>query len=73
MSQSAVKWGQLERFLRRNNFQIHNDGGDKLIVKDNKVHRIGHRFCTNYGDELSPGHLSAIKRKFGVTHDDIFQ
>jgi len=71
MSQPAVKWGRLLRFLNRHNFQINTDGGDKLIIKDGKVHRIGHKFCTSNNDELSPAHLSAIKRKFGVTREDI--
>ena len=34
MSQPAVKWGQLKRFLSKNNFQIYSDGGDKLIAKE---------------------------------------
>ena len=71
MSQPAVKWGRLKRFLQRQNFQIRTDGGDKLITDGKLVHRIGHDFCTGYGDELSSAHLKALKRKFGITRNQI--
>jgi len=71
MSRPAVKWGQLKRFLLRNGFQIYNDSGDVIITKDGTAHRIGHKYCNHSGDEISKGHLSAIKRKFGVTRSDI--
>ena len=71
MSQPVVKWGQLKRFLSRNDFQIYSIGGDIVIKKNGIVHRIGHDYCNHNGDELSNGHLSAIKRKFGVTRSDI--
>ncbi len=73
MSQPAVKWGQLKRFLLRNKFKINisSPDGDKVIRKDGIPHRIGHTFCNHTGDELSRGHLTAIKRKYGVTRSDI--
>ena len=71
MSQPVVKWGQLKRFLSRNDFQIYNSGGDIIIVKDGIPHRIGHKYCNHSGDEISRGHLSKIKQKYGFTRSDI--
>ena len=79
MSVPRVKWGQAKRYFERHNYQIDTDGGDKLIrePKDStskrlrKVVRIGHKFCTSYGDELLSCHLSNISRKFGVSWQDI--
>lgn len=71
MSQPAVKWGRLKRFLERNGFEIYSDGGDKIISRNGIAHRIGSKYCNRYGDELSKGHLRTIERKFGVTRNDI--
>ena len=72
MSQPAVKWGVLETYLKRNDFEIVTTrGGDKLIIKDGIVHRIGHIHCSRYGDEVPRGHVSAVCRKFGLKRSDI--
>jgi hypothetical protein len=73
MSQPPVKWGKLKRFLDRNGFEIDTDGGDKIISRGGKgkTHRIGHKYSTQPGDEISKGHLSALERKFGITRKDI--
>ena len=71
MSEPAVHWGQLRKFLNRGGFAIESDGGDKLVSKNGVVHRIGHIFATNHSDQISKGHLAALKRKFGFTARDI--
>jgi hypothetical protein len=71
MSQPAVKWKQLKHFLKLNGFVIYSTGGDVIIIKKGITHRIGHKYCNQPGDEISKGHLSAIKRKYGVTRKDI--
>lgn len=79
MSQQSVKWGEFLRFCNRNGYEIRNKKGDKLIFppKSDKSRRarpavrIGHNYSDHYGDELLDAHLAAIKRKFGVTRDDI--
>jgi hypothetical protein len=72
VSEPAVQWGQLLRYLNQNGYSLENDGGD-VIVSNNagKVHRIGHIFCNHRTTHISPGHLSALKRKFGITRKDI--
>ena len=67
MSEPAVSWGQLRKFLSHNGFEIDPDGGDKLVSKDGKVHRIGHLFATSHSDQISKGHLTALRHKFGIT------
>lgn len=73
MSQPPVKWGRLRTFLNRNGFEIDTEGGDKIVSRGGKgkTHRIGHEYASQPGDELSRGHLSALKRKFGITRKDI--
>lgn len=79
MSQQSVKWGELLRFCNRNGYEIRNKKGDKLIFppksdtgeRGRPVVRIGHKYSSHYGNELLDAHLVDIKRKFGVTRDDI--
>lgn len=73
MAGTGVKWKHLERFCHRTpGYTIRPQGGDKLIVGPNGgVVVIGHHFCGHAGDELRPGHLSALRRRFGITAEDI--
>jgi len=80
MSQSPVKWGDVEKYFTRRGYEIRGrKTGDRIIVAprddDPKRHRqtvrIGHRFCTHRGHELLRAHLGKIKRAFGVTAEDI--
>jgi len=79
MSQPRVKWGQAERYFKRNGCTIRSSGGDKIIIapsdgdteRTRQTVRIGHNYCARAGDELSNGHLSAIRRAFGVTRDQL--
>lgn len=77
MSEPRVKWKDAKRYFTRNGYELYCNGGDIMIVapKGSSAHRpvvrIGHKFCNHSGDELSPGHLSLIKRHFGVTRKDI--
>lgn len=79
MSQQTVKWGQAQRYFLRKNYEIRNKKGDVLIFspkiettkRRRPVVRIGHNYSNHYGDELLDAHLADIKRKFGVTRDDI--
>jgi hypothetical protein len=79
MSQQTVKWGQVYRYFKRRNYEIRNKKGDTLIFtpktdkskRGRPVVRIGHNYCNHHGDELLDAHLTAIKRKFSVTRDDI--
>jgi hypothetical protein len=73
MSQPPIKWGKLKKYLTRNGYEIDTDGGDKIISKGGrgKTHRIGHNYCSHYGDQLTAGHIKALERKFGITRKDI--
>ena len=67
----TVTWKQLEDYLKKHDYGIFHSGGDKVIYKGPEKHRIGHRYSTEKTDAISPGHLSALKRKFGITPQDI--
>jgi len=79
MSRRRVTWGQAERYFNRHEFEIRSSGGDKIIIaprhdsrrRSRPQVRIGHKYCSRRGDELSWGYLSVIKNAFGVTADDI--
>ena len=79
MSRRRPKWGQIERYFRRRNYDIYQDGGDRIIAapKDNdptrlrQTVRIGHKFCARSGSQPLGAHLSKIRRAFGVTAEDI--
>ena len=79
MSRQRVKWGQVQRYFLRRNYEIRNKKGDKLIYppktdktkRGRPVVRIGHNYSNHFGDELLDAHINAIKRKFGVTREDI--
>ena len=78
MSQVRPKWKQVERYFLRHGYDVHDSGGDKIVVappdlrpdRQRQTVRIGHRF-TRPGAELPWGHLQQIKRAFGVTAEDI--
>ena len=75
----GVKWKHILAYFPPKGYEIHEQGGDKLIVapKDGNPDRtrqsvrIGHKYCTRRNDELLPAHLAKIKRAFGVSRDDI--
>ncbi len=79
MSQPRPKWKDVERYFLRRGYAIYSDGGDKIIVappdadprRKRQTVRIGHRFAGSPGRELPYGHVSQIKRAFGVTAEDI--
>ena len=71
MSEPSINWKQLKKFLDKNGYEIYSDGGDKVVFKGKKKHRIGHRFCNSPSDVVSKGHLAALKRKFRITREDI--
>ncbi len=80
MSQTTVKWGQLERFVLGHGYRIRPSGGDKIILapKDGKLRtrnqvRIGHKCCNKPGDELYDCYLSALHRAFGITRKGILK
>jgi len=77
MSKRSVKWSEALRYFKNKGYDIGFDGGDCLIKEPltdgatkRKIHRVGHRF-TGHTMQLSNGHLSAFKRKFDVTVNDI--
>lgn len=71
MSQPAVNWGQLKRYCEDNGFEFYHDGGDTFLIKDGIKHRIGHTYCNKHKSEIPRGHMSTLKRKFGITRKDI--
>ena len=73
MSQRAVKWGQLRRYLLRNGFQIVGSGGDKIITRDNQIVRVGHTSSSSPGSQVLDCYLSALCRKFGITREAILE
>jgi len=81
MGQAVVKWGDVARYFSRRGFAIYADGGDKIIQapkdadasRSRQQVRIGHLFSNHAGAELRDGHLSAIKRAFGISCDDILK
>jgi hypothetical protein len=79
MSQQPVKWGQVKRYFENRGYEIVSRGGDKIIkapadnnpIRHRQTVLIGHEYSDSAGTELARGHLSAIKRAFGVTRDEI--
>ena len=79
MSQPRVKWGSAKRYFRRHGYTIRSSGGDKIIIapkggpagRTRMTVRIGHNYSSRDGDELAEGHISAIRRAFGVTRKDL--
>lgn len=82
MSQAAIKWGQLQRFLKSRGFEIRGAGGEKMIVAP-KTHPlppppegrntvlIGHTSCSRAGDQVKSCYLKKICTHFGVTIAEI--
>jgi hypothetical protein len=74
-----VKWGRLERYLKRHGYEIASRGGDKIIKapKDGKLNRrrqqlyIGHKSCGHAGTEFLKAYVSKLKNIFGITEDDV--
>jgi len=74
-----VKWGRLERYCRRNGYEITSRGGDKIIKapKDGKTERrrqqlyIGHTSCAHAGTELKKCYVSKLKNIFGITEEAV--
>lgn len=79
MSQPPVKWGDAHRFFARRDYTIYFSGGDAIIVepktqdrpRSRRTVRIGPKYCNHRGAELLPAHLSAFKRVFDVSRQDI--
>jgi hypothetical protein len=78
MGQPRLKWGQVERFVRRRGCEIRTRGGDKIIVLPpgspsgtRTTIRIGHTSCRNAGCELLKVYGGQICRLFDVTIDQI--
>jgi hypothetical protein len=79
MSHRRVKWSDVDRYFTARGYEIQSrKSGDKFIVAPKgapgttrNTCRIGHKCCSNPGDELYDCYLSAIKRFFNVTVDDI--
>ena len=75
MSQPRVKWGDIERFCKRNGYEIKGRGGDKIIVapkgdgglRSRNMVRIGHKSCGHKGVEVLECYISSLKRAFGIT------
>lgn len=71
MSQPAVTWGQLKKYLTKNGYRLYHAGGDVIVHKAPRKHRIGHHYCNSHTDIISKGHLAKLKQKFCITRDDI--
>ena len=79
MSQPRVKWGNIERFCNQNGFEIKGKGGDKIIVApkgdgvplSRNTVRIGHKSCGRQGAEVLECYISALKRAFGITRQQL--
>lgn len=74
-----MKWGPLERYLRRHGYEITHSGGDKIIKapKDGNPKRlrqqirIGHTSTRNYGTELLRCYVSRLRNVFGIREEEI--
>ena len=81
MSRRPVRWKIARRYFERRGYEIRSQGGDKIIIAPREripdhgrqTVRIGHKYCSHDGDELLPAHLSAIRRAFGVTRDELLR
>jgi len=78
MGQARLKWGQVEKYFKNLGYEIHADGGDKIIVapKDGKPRsrqsvRIGHTSTKNAGTEILKCYESRFRHAFGVDPKDI--
>lgn len=78
MSRSAIKWGQLERYLQRHGYQIKGSGGEKIVVapKDGKQRSrnticIGHTSCSSQGSQVLACYISKLKNVFNISIEDI--
>lgn len=71
MSEPSVTWRKLKKYLNANGYELDHDGGDILVIKPPDKHRIGHVFCNKATAQISDAHLTALRRKFGITRKDI--
>jgi len=77
MSRRAVKWKQLERYLRRHNYRIKSKGGEVIVLPPDdsgtpfRPVRIGHTSCNRPGAQVLDAYLSKPQRTFGITRDQI--
>ena len=78
MSHPRVKWRDVDRYFTARGYQIRPSGGDKFIVAPKgaagvkrRACCIGHKCCSNSGDEVWDCYLSQIRKFFGVTIEDL--
>lgn len=79
-SQPRVKWSDVESYWTRRGaegFAIRRKGGDAILVAPAAdgdhflTHIVGHNSCNGKRTEVAEGHVSAIKRKYGVTREQL--
>jgi hypothetical protein len=80
MGQPRLKWGQVERYLLRQGYEIRPAGGDKIIIaprdgrqRSRYVVRIGHTSCDHPGTELLRCYVSRLHHVFGITIADVMR
>lgn len=78
MSRKAIKWGQLQRFLRKRGFEVTGSGGEKMIrapkskeLKSRSVVCLGHKSCSKPGNQVYDCYINQICNAFGVTRKEI--
>lgn len=79
MSRARPKWRQVSRYLKRNNYVVVGDGGDKIVIapaqggaaRTRNTVRIGHKCCSKPGNEVWPCYTNALNRAFGISLDDL--
>lgn len=78
MGQPRLTWGQVKRYFTDRGYEIHDDGGDKIIVapKDGKPRarqtvRLGHTSTRNAGTEILKCYESKLRHAFGINPKDI--
>lgn len=79
MSQHAVKWGQLRRYLIQHGYEIKGRGGETKVsappspnaARTRQQVVIGHDCSNHDGDSVYDCYINALHRAFGITRDDI--
>jgi hypothetical protein len=77
MSKKRVAtWGDVKRACKKKGILVEDRGSEALLMMplpggQKVVHVLSHKCCKGKNAIVWPDHLCAIKRKFGITDDDL--
>ena len=73
----VATWGDVQRGCKKKGVSVLEHGSEALLLMplpDGRkvVHVLSHKCCKSKNAIVWADHLSAIKRKFGITNADLF-